>query len=208
VTQYLDLQKPLYARRHAIIAGDAVATPEEIAAGEAQSLKDDEDYTPLPKEDLGECFGTSPTRPPFHLRLYFLCSPPIPPLYTPIAPSPLPAPRCPRPAPRCPRPAPRPLPLLLLPFFLHNIPKRKPKSNLIPSLGKEPEKGIPDFWLTALRNHPGLAELITERDAEALAFLQDVTLEYLPKAGGEGEWQIFFSRGRMSCMGRRPKSEA
>ncbi|KAJ7347707.1 nucleosome assembly protein [Mycena albidolilacea] len=104
--KYLDLQKPLYARRHAIIAGEAVATPEEIAAGEAQSLKDDEDYTPLPKEELG----------------------------------------------------------------------------------KEPEKGIPDFWLTALRNHPGLAELITDRDAEALAFLQDVTLEYLPKAGGEGEF--------------------
>ncbi|KAJ7709129.1 hypothetical protein B0H16DRAFT_1822291 [Mycena metata] len=45
-------------------------------------------------------------------------------------------------------------------------------------------KGIPTFWLTALRNHPGLAEVITERDAEALASLKDVTLEYLEKEGG------------------------
>ncbi|KAK4057310.1 histone chaperone [Microbotryomycetes sp. JL221] len=39
-------------------------------------------------------------------------------------------------------------------------------------------KGIPQFWLTALRNHLGLSELITERDAEALEFLVDVHLEY------------------------------
>ncbi|KAK7052602.1 NAP-domain-containing protein [Favolaschia claudopus] len=110
--KYLDLQKPLYARRHDIIAGAASATAEEIAAGEAQSLKDDEDYTPLPKEgEDGE-----------------------------------------------------------------------------DTKEKEKEKGIPEFWLTALRNHPGLAELITERDAEALTFLVDVTLEYLPKKGEEGEF--------------------
>ncbi|KAF7368665.1 NAP-domain-containing protein [Mycena venus] len=109
--KYLGLQKPLYARRNAIIAGEAAATPEEIAAGEAQSLKDDEEYTPLPKEDEGDA-----------------------------------------------------------------------------------PKGIPDFWLTALRNHPGLAELITERDAEALVFLKDVTLEYLPGKGEEGElFSIVFS---------------
>ncbi|KAJ7266394.1 hypothetical protein B0H12DRAFT_1099481 [Mycena haematopus] len=105
--KYLNLQKPLYARRHAIISGAAAPTPAEISAGEAQSLKDDEDYVALPEGDEATTDGTpDPT-------------------------------------------------------------------------------GIPDFWLTALRNHPGLAELITERDAEALTCLTDVTLEYL---GEEGEF--------------------
>ncbi|KAJ7241465.1 hypothetical protein C8J57DRAFT_1025857, partial [Mycena rebaudengoi] len=98
--KYLELQKPLYARRTAIISGASPVTDEEVAAGEAQSLKDDEDYVPL-----------------------------------------------------------------------SSAPEDAPAPN-----------GIPDFWLTALRNHPGLAELITERDAEALAFLEDVTLAYLPSA--------------------------
>ncbi|KAF8996152.1 nucleosome assembly protein [Cyathus striatus] len=39
--------------------------------------------------------------------------------------------------------------------------------------------GIPHFWLTALRNHLGLAEIITDRDAEALKQLLDVRLVYL-----------------------------
>ncbi|KAI5480200.1 nucleosome assembly protein 1-like 1 [Pseudohyphozyma bogoriensis] len=39
-------------------------------------------------------------------------------------------------------------------------------------------KGIPEFWLTALKNHLGLSELITERDEEALKFLIDVRLSY------------------------------
>ncbi|KAJ7143864.1 NAP-domain-containing protein [Mycena epipterygia] len=107
--KYLELQKPLYARRHAIIAGTATVTPEEVAAGEAQSLKDDEDYVPLSTEADEDATATA-------------------------------------------------------------------------------AKGIPDFWLTALRNHPGLAELITERDAEALAHLTDVTLAYLPPKGAEGEF--------------------
>ncbi|KAJ7191737.1 nucleosome assembly protein [Mycena pura] len=104
--KYLELQKPLYARRHEIIVGKAVATAEEIAAGEAQSAKDDEDYTPLPSKEADE----------------------------------------------------------------------------------EDVKGIAEFWLTALRNHPGLAELITERDADALKYLKDITLSYLPHTGEEGEF--------------------
>ncbi|KAJ7763185.1 nucleosome assembly protein [Mycena maculata] len=110
--KYLELQKPLYARRHAIIAGDAAPTTDEIAAGEAQSLKDDEDYTTIDQQD---------------------------------------------------------------------------KEDTEAKAEDVDVKGIPDFWLTALRNHPGLAELITDRDAEALAFLQDVTLAYLPLKGEEGE---------------------
>jgi nucleosome assembly protein 1-like 1 len=41
------------------------------------------------------------------------------------------------------------------------------------------EKGIPGFWLTALSNHAGISELITERDSEALKYLVDVRVEYL-----------------------------
>ncbi|KAI9503419.1 histone chaperone [Coemansia spiralis] len=45
-------------------------------------------------------------------------------------------------------------------------------------------KGIPDFWLTALRNHPQLAELITDRDEEAIKYLRDVRLAYLDETPG------------------------
>ena len=39
--------------------------------------------------------------------------------------------------------------------------------------------GIPEFWLTALRTHVGLSELITERDATALQHLIDVRIEHI-----------------------------
>jgi nucleosome assembly protein 1-like 1 len=94
--QYLELARPLYERRHAIITGAADPTPEEIEEGEKQSLKDDEEYTPLPKDISG------------------------------------------------------------------------------PS-------EIPEFWLTALRNHVGISDLITDRDAGALKHLVDVRLSYLDK---------------------------
>lgn len=44
-------------------------------------------------------------------------------------------------------------------------------------------KGIPEFWLTAMRNQLSLAELITERDEEALKSLTDIRMEYLEKPG-------------------------
>lgn len=94
----------MYERRHAIITGAAAPTPEEIEAGEKQSLKDDDEYTPIPKD----------------------------------------------------------------------------AANPAPS-------AIPEFWLTALRNHLGLSELITERDAGALKHLLDIQISYLsndePKPG-------------------------
>ncbi|KAF9526796.1 hypothetical protein CPB83DRAFT_857246 [Crepidotus variabilis] len=98
--KYLELQKPLYERREAIINGKSAATTEEIEAGEQASIKDDEEYTPLSKDAT-------------------------------------------------------------------------PAST-----------GIPHFWLTALRNHVGLNDLINDRDAEALKHLRDVTLEYLKEAEG------------------------
>jgi len=93
--KYLELQKPMYERRQAIITGTSLASTEEIAAGEVVSLKDDEAYLPLSKD----------------------------------------------------------------------VP---PSSN-----------GIPEFWLTALRNHIGLGEIITERDAAALKHLIDVRIEHI-----------------------------
>jgi len=88
--------------------GKAPATQEEIDAGEQVSQKDNEDYTPLPKDST-------------------------------------------------------------------------PSSS-----------GIPHFWLTALRNHVGLNDLINDRDAEALKHLLDVRLEYLK----EGEVQEVETKGQ------------
>ncbi|KAI0770910.1 hypothetical protein BD413DRAFT_553670 [Trametes elegans] len=48
--KYLELQKPLYDRRQAIVTGTAQPTEEEIEAGEQVSQKDDPEYTPLPKD--------------------------------------------------------------------------------------------------------------------------------------------------------------
>lgn len=54
------------------------------------------------------------------------------------------------------------------------------------------EKGIPEFWLTALKNHVALSELITERDEEALRSLIDIRMSYLPgtQAGFKLEFEF------------------
>ncbi len=48
----------------------------------------------------------------------------------------------------------------------------------------EGANGIPEFWLTALKNHIALSELITERDEEALRALVDVRMSYLVDQAG------------------------
>ena len=97
--QYLDLNKPLYERRLAIITGTEKPTADEILAGEEQSVKDDPEYKKLPTD--------SPETAP-----------------------------------------------------------------------------IPEFWLTALRNHVGTSEIITDRDAGALKHLIDIRVAYTsPKPG-------------------------
>lgn len=45
-------------------------------------------------------------------------------------------------------------------------------------------EGIPEFWLTALKNHVALSELIEEQDEEALKALVDVRMSYLNEASG------------------------
>jgi len=44
-------------------------------------------------------------------------------------------------------------------------------------------KGIPEFWLSAMKNQVSLAEMITDRDEAALKELTDVRMEYLEQPG-------------------------
>ncbi|ODN92780.1 nucleosome assembly protein 1-like 1 [Cryptococcus wingfieldii CBS 7118] len=50
--------------------------------------------------------------------------------------------------------------------------------------GGEDIKGIPEFWLTALKNHVPTAESISDEDEEALKHLVDVRLSYLENQPG------------------------
>ena len=43
--------------------------------------------------------------------------------------------------------------------------------------------GIPEFWLSAMKNQISLAELITDRDEGALKHLTDIRMEYLDRPG-------------------------
>ncbi|PNY18321.1 nucleosome assembly protein [Tolypocladium capitatum] len=43
--------------------------------------------------------------------------------------------------------------------------------------------GIPEFWLSAMKNQVTLAETITDRDEAALKHLTDIRMEYLDKPG-------------------------
>ncbi len=47
----------------------------------------------------------------------------------------------------------------------------------------EAVSGIPEFWLSAMKNQISLAEMITDRDEAALKHLTDVRMEYLDKPG-------------------------
>ena len=46
-----------------------------------------------------------------------------------------------------------------------------------------PMIGIPEFWLSAMKNEPSLAGMITEEDEAVLKNLVDVRMEYLDKPG-------------------------
>ncbi|KAF9291410.1 hypothetical protein BGZ68_004058 [Mortierella alpina] len=50
---------------------------------------------------------------------------------------------------------------------------------------KDAEKveGVPEFWLTALKSHPQFADIITEKDEEALKHLVDIRMAYFDKPG-------------------------
>ncbi|KAH9970520.1 hypothetical protein BGW80DRAFT_1438074 [Lactifluus volemus] len=106
--KYLELTKPLYARRHALIHATAEPTAEELEAGAAQAVKDDPDVQPLTIPE-----STSPT-------------------------------------------------------------------------------AVPEFWHTVLRNHIGLSDLITDRDATALKHLIDLRIEYLPSSEPKPGFKLIF----------------
>lgn len=52
-----------------------------------------------------------------------------------------------------------------------------------PAESNEDVSGIPEFWLSAMKNQISLAEMITDRDEQALKHLIDIRMEYLDKPG-------------------------
>ncbi|KAL2119160.1 hypothetical protein VTJ04DRAFT_6120 [Mycothermus thermophilus] len=52
-----------------------------------------------------------------------------------------------------------------------------------PSDNASKVSGIPEFWLSAMKNQISLAEMITDRDEGALKSLVDIRMEYLDKPG-------------------------
>lgn len=58
--------------------------------------------------------------------------------------------------------------------------------------GENDTAAIPEFWLTALRNHPALGEMITDRDADALKSLVDISISYLPPKEKQPGFKIAF----------------
>jgi nucleosome assembly protein 1-like 1 len=52
-----------------------------------------------------------------------------------------------------------------------------------PEEPKEVPAGIPEFWLSAMKNQISLAEMITPRDETALKYLTDIRMEYLDRPG-------------------------
>jgi nucleosome assembly protein 1-like 1 len=62
----------------------------------------------------------------------------------------------------------------------------KPKEEEKPAESAEAAEkvsGIPEFWLSAMKNQISLAEMITDRDEGALKHLIDIRMEYLDKPG-------------------------
>jgi nucleosome assembly protein 1-like 1 len=51
---------------------------------------------------------------------------------------------------------------------------------------------IPEFWLTALRNHVELAEIITDADAAVLEHLTDVRVAYVPNNDPAPGYKLVF----------------
>src|ERR1700733_10261911 len=51
-------------------------------------------------------------------------------------------------------------------------------------------KGVPEFWLTAMKNMIALADLITAKDEEVLRHLTDVRLSYLDVPGFRLEFEF------------------
>jgi nucleosome assembly protein 1-like 1 len=46
----------------------------------------------------------------------------------------------------------------------------------------EPVKGVPEFWLLALKHHDDFASMITEKDEECLKHLIDIRVADVPES--------------------------
>lgn len=55
---------------------------------------------------------------------------------------------------------------------------------------EEAPKGIPDFWMIALRNHPTMMELINDKDSEVLSHLIDIREDTIDPEEDEEEMLI------------------
>ncbi|KAF8953014.1 hypothetical protein BGZ52_002479 [Haplosporangium bisporale] len=57
---------------------------------------------------------------------------------------------------------------------------------------KDAEKvdGVPEFWLTALKNNPQFGDIITEKDEGALKHLVDIRMAYFEKPGFRLEFEF------------------
>ena len=60
---------------------------------------------------------------------------------------------------------------------------QSPKTTEKSAESSEVVSGIPEFWLSAMKNQISLAEMITDRDEAALKHLVDIRMEYLDKPG-------------------------
>ncbi|KNC97515.1 histone chaperone NAP1 [Spizellomyces punctatus DAOM BR117] len=65
------------------------------------------------------------------------------------------------------------------------VPEKAPEGDEKPE-GQPSERvpGIPEFWLTAFKNQPTIADLITDRDEDALKTLKDIKVGYLDNNPG------------------------
>jgi len=57
------------------------------------------------------------------------------------------------------------------------------EENKVQEIIEGPVKGIPEFWLTAMKNLITIMEIITDRDEDVLKHLIDIRMSYLEKPG-------------------------
>eukprot|EP01061_Rhynchopus_euleeides_P046159 TRINITY_DN8653_c0_g1_i1.p1 TRINITY_DN8653_c0_g1~~TRINITY_DN8653_c0_g1_i1.p1 ORF type:complete len:327 (+),score=182.29 TRINITY_DN8653_c0_g1_i1:45-1025(+) len=62
--------------------------------------------------------------------------------------------------------------------------EKKDEAEEAPAAVEDAEKGIPKFWLTAMRNEPELAQLIEDQDEDILEYLIDVSSKRLEEPHG------------------------
>ena len=65
-----------------------------------------------------------------------------------------------------------------------------PKEEDDAAASSAPPKGVPEFWLSAMKNMIALADLITPKDEEVLKHLTDIRLSYLDVPGFRIEFEF------------------